>query len=402
MSAKRYPNLPNIHNCTGCMSCGDSCPQKCISYPDGKDGHWHAVVDTSKCVQCLRCERACPVLKRKKPLSSSSQPYASWSFDGRLRSISSSGGTFAQIARHFIMGGGYVVGAAIDGVKVKHIVINKQEDLHLLQGSKYIQSDTHGIFARVKQLLSEGNKVLFSGVGCQVAAIYNYLPQRLWENLFTIDLICHGVPSPLDLKRYLDMHDTTIVEIKSFRDKSWKAGYAMTCVDKNGKVIRDEDNYFFAAFNNNKSLRWSCYTCKFKTGLHRCSDITIGDFWGAVKFKEELKNGLSLSITHSSKGKQLIAESGLKYEEVDWDECLFRNRDYFYGNNLFRFNPIRWLYPRLIHKGSDKLVCQAIGSMHLREKKKHFLLFLDAIFQHFNYSVSNKMLKKQLWQIKKR
>lgn len=237
MSAKRYPVLPNIHNCTGCMACGDSCPHRCISYPEGKDGHWHAVVDKSKCIQCLRCEDSCPVLKRKKPLSTFSQPYASWSKNTDLRSASSSGGTFAQIATRFIQNGGYVVGAVIDGVKVKHIVINRLEDLHLLQGSKYIQSNTHGVYAHVKQLLSAGEKVLFSGVGCQVAAIYNFLPQRLWENLYTIDLICHGVPSPLDLKRYFDMHDAKIVEIKSFRDKSWKAGYAMTCIDKDGNIV---------------------------------------------------------------------------------------------------------------------------------------------------------------------
>lgn len=401
MTGKRYPGLPSAHSCTGCKACGDICPHQCISFPSGGDGHWYVNVDTSKCIRCLRCESVCPVINRRKPLSKASAPYAAWTVDTKLRSKSSSGGTFAQIALAFLHDGGYVAGAMIEETRVRHIVIQSDTELNLLQGSKYVQSDTSGIYSEVLTLLKNGKKVLFSGLGCQVAALYNVIPHRLWSNLFTIDLICHGVPSSMDLDRYLKMHDVKITKIISFRDKSWKNGYAMTCKDEKGNIIRDEDNYFFSAFNNNKSLRWACYTCKFKT-LHRCSDITIGDFWGAERYKSELPKGLSLCIVHSSKGQSLIANNCLVTNHVDWKECLTNNKDYFLGNNLFRYHPIRWLYPLLMKYGSDDFVKLTVGSMYSKSWFRNLIiLWMDKFFQHLNYKYSNKSLLKFIWALKK-
>jgi coenzyme F420-reducing hydrogenase beta subunit len=382
------------------MACGDVCPKQCINFPLKGDGHWHPVVNHDCCIQCLSCEHACPVLSKQKELSAASRPFAAWTNDDAMRLRSSSGGTFAQIAQRFIVDGGYAAGAVIDGVEVKHIVTNNVDDLPLLQGSKYIQSNTHGVYSEMKELLKNGNRVLFSGTGCQVAAIYNIVPERFWSNLFTIDLICHGVPSRYDLKRYLDMHDKKIIKINSFRDKTWKFGYAMTCTCEDGSIVRDDENYFYSAFNNNKSLRWACYNCKFKTGLQRCSDITIGDFWGGNQFMEQRSKGLSLCIIHSEKGKELLETSDLENHEIEWEECLPKNKDYFYANNLFRFNPIRWLYPVIIKCG-EKTIKHYIGSIELSRKKHILLILLDSIFQHFSLSINNKAIKKILCRLKK-
>lgn len=382
------------------MACGDACPKQCISFPLGADGHWQPKIDMNRCIQCHSCERACPVLHRKKELSVQSVPYATWTNNDGIRRLSSSGGTFAQIATSFLLEGGVVIGARIEGLDVRHILIQEIEDLPVLQSSKYIQSDTQSIYNQAKECLKVGKKVLFSGTGCQVAAIYNFIPEKYWNNLFTIDLICHGVPSRYDLWRYLGMHDKRIVGIKSFRDKSWKIGYAMTCIAEDGSMIRDDNNYFYNAFNNNKSLRWSCYNCKFKTGLQRCSDITIGDFWGGEKFQEERKKGLSLCVIHTNKGRALLSKTNIVVRETSWEECLPKNKDYFYPNNIFRYNPFRWFYPYLVRHLSDQVLNHVIGSNGNTESKKYIpLVLIDVIFQHFNYFLAKKAINKILWKV---
>ena len=155
------PKLPNTHKCAGCLACGDVCPTECISFPLMGDGHFHPHIDKNKCVQCLSCERVCPVLNMRKGLSERSQPYAVWSKDTKLRLKSSSGGVFGQIAKEFLSSGGYVAGATIEGLNVKHIIIHSVDKLPLIQGSKYLQSETVGIYKAVRKLLDKKRKFFF-------------------------------------------------------------------------------------------------------------------------------------------------------------------------------------------------------------------------------------------------
>lgn len=394
--------LPNKFHCTGCMACHDACPQSCISFQIGNDGHFVHKINFGKCIHCHMCEKSCPVLSPKKAHSKKSKPWAAWTPDDTLRLLSSSGGVFAEIAKEFLQKGGIVVGAAISGTNVIHIAISDIADLHKLQGSKYLQSDTCGIYRAVFNLLNSGKKVLFSGTGCQVAAVYNIVPQKLWDNLYTIDLICHGVPSRFDLEMFLNHLPKKVITVRSFRDKSWRFGYAMTCIANDGSILREDDNYFYAAFNNNKTLRWSCYNCPFKTGIERISDITIGDYWGAKGYDEQAKKGLSLCITHSNKGEQLLHESKLQQHELQWHEAIECNKDYYNPLNLFKFNPLRRIYPYAVKHFTYSMMKRAYGSQGITAPMFFPLMFLDAVFQHFNYRYSIKSYKKLLCKIQKR
>lgn len=402
MKGTRRPILPNRYHCMGCMTCGDACPNSCITFELMRDGHYMPKIDRERCVRCLRCEKVCPAIHSEKNKSTESSPFASWTKDKKLLKRSSSGGTFAQIASEFILRGGYVAGATITGVDVNHILINDINELHKLQGSKYIQSVTTGIFNAVLCKLKERKNVLFSGTPCQVAGLYNFLPQKLWANLYTIDLICHGVPSRNDLKMYLEHHDTKISQIASFRDKTWKFGYAMTLIDEAGNKVQDDNNYFYDSFNSNKTLRWSCYNCPFKDGLQRQSDITIGDFWGAKRFDEQKSKGLSLTIIHSQKGKKLFESSDIYKEEIRWEECLPKNKDYFNRRNFFKYNPLRLLYPKLI-KSCDFKTIKALYGKPEGKVKLIFkpLIFFDKIVYYIDYRYKISVVKSMLCQIKR-
>ncbi len=366
------------------------------------DGHFMPIIDEQLCISCHRCEKVCIVNNIYKPLSNESKPYASWTTDNNLLEKSSSGGTFAQIAIEFIENGGLVTGASIDGVEVKHILIDKISDLHLLQGSKYIQSITTGIYNEVLERLNDGAKVLFSGTPCQVSGLYNFVPMILWDNLYTIDLICHGVPSRKDLSMYLDSHTPKIKQILSFRDKSWKYGYAMTLIDLNGNKVQDDRNFFYDSFNSNKTLRWSCYKCPFKTGIQRQSDITIGDFWGAKRFDEQKTKGLSLCIVHSSKGQQLLETSNLHREEINWNECLPKNKDYFNPRNFFKFHPLRLLYPKLVNSCDFETIKILYGKSDKNVSLKYKpIKYLNSFFEFVDYRYKIRAVNKILCEIKK-
>lgn len=394
--------LVDKYHCTGCMACGDICPKRCISFELMRDGHFMPKIDKHLCIHCHKCKDVCPALNHKKELSAKTIPFASWANDDNLINLSSSGGTFAQLAKEFIQNDGFVVGASIDGVEVKHILIDKISDLHLLQGSKYIQSITTGIYNEVLRRLKNGAKVLFSGTPCQVSGLYNFIPNNLWNNLYTIDLICHGVPSRKDLSLYLDSHSTKIKKILSFRDKSWKYGYAMTLIDINGNKVQDDNNYFYDSFNSNKTLRWSCYKCPFKTGLQRQSDITIGDFWGAKRFEDQKTKGLSLCFVHSSKGQQLLENSKLHREGINWSECLPKNKDYFNSRNFFKFHPLRLLYPELVNSCDFETIKMLYGKADKNVGLRHKpIKYLNSLFQFVDYRYKRRAVKKILCEIRK-
>lgn len=366
------------------------------------DGHFMPIINKSECVQCLKCEQVCPAINIIRNKSTFSLPFASWTKNKELLMKSSSGGVFAQIADEFISQGGYVAGASISGVDVYHILINDLNDLNRLQGSKYIQSVTTGIYKDVLSKLNDGEKVLFTGTPCQVAGILNFIPKKLWNNLYTIDLICHGVPSRNDLSLYLTNHDTIITQIVSFRDKTWKYGYAMTLTDEDGNKVQDENNYFYDSFNANKTLRWSCYNCPFKDGLQRLSDITLGDFWGAKRFNEQKTKGLSLAIVHTIKGHRLFKSSDLHKEEISWEECLPKNKDYFYRRNLFKYHPLRRLYPLLIKSCDFNTIKVLFGKPEGKVKLVYKpIMLLDSIINYIDYRCKQRAVKKMLCKIKK-
>ncbi|MDE7088494.1 MAG: Coenzyme F420 hydrogenase/dehydrogenase, beta subunit C-terminal domain, partial [Prevotella sp.] len=196
--------LCDIDTCTQCQACVSICPVKCISMQEARDGFSIPIIDRTKCIECIACMKSCHKIN---PISEFQQPlktYACWTKKSTDRHNSSSGGAFSILARKILEEEGKVYGAFMnDRLMVEHIGIENSEDLALLQGSKYLQSNTHNIYSKVRDDLKKGRKILFSGTPCQIAGLYNYLKNKP-ENLFTCDVVCHGVPSQKAFDIYID------------------------------------------------------------------------------------------------------------------------------------------------------------------------------------------------------
>jgi coenzyme F420-reducing hydrogenase beta subunit len=323
----RKPVLADINTCTGCLACVDTCAKKALTAHYNDEGHLTYQLDSALCVECGLCEKACPVVSNYAygvNTLKDSTPYAAWGQDKQLRSKSSSGGVFAQLAQRAISNGGVVIGASLQNNEVKHIAVDKAEDIYLLQGSKYTQSDTEGIYKVVRKHLQEGRDVLFSGLGCQVAGLLSFLGNTPYKGeLYTVDLICGGVPSRFLIDYYL-RESSDVVGIVAFRSKQ---KYEFSVKDKNGQVRvvpLSERPLPLCGFYTELTNRYSCYDCKFN-GAHRKSDITIGDYWGDAEYVSEHKEGISVAVAHSEKGRNLLQQADIELREIGWDNFLMHN-----------------------------------------------------------------------------
>ena len=304
-------------NCTGCMACVDACPVKCICSITKKDGFKFPSIDGSKCISCGKCYSVCPVEVQAKH-KEEQHLFAAYSTDPFIKNRGSSGGVFELLARYFLGQGYYICGAAFEGTTLKHRVISSVETLTPLLKSKYVQSDMEKIYNDVLELLKKGEKVFYCGTPCQVSALINCIPKPLKTNLFTADIICHGVPSQKVFDEYIKMleqkHGGKISDF-SFRIKDNKYkhahGYSYR-VTKNGKVTIINGIYtessFYNAFKNYLFFRESCYNCQYAT-LQRVSDITLADFWGIEKydFNGSTDTGVSMIITNTRNGREVFS-----------------------------------------------------------------------------------------------
>lgn len=332
----RVSVIKNMDMCTGCGLCEVICPTNAIIMHYNQYGFLYPYINQSKCIQCGLCERKC--IAERTSLQKPIKSYAGITLDEKLKKKSSSGGIFAILADDILKKGGVVFGAAVVPkdrvVTVEHIGIYSLGELYKLQGSKYVQSDARKSYVEVKKNLEKGKKVLFSGTPCQVAALQSYLVES-YENLFTIDLICHGVPSALYWEKSLQekLKSGEHIFDVSFRDskEEYMKGYIAF---SNGKHIRNEvyspdtDSYC-NMFLGCDLFRESCYQCKYAR-IERCGDITIGDFWGFeqeydrdIIEKEEnvnLKQGNSFVLINTKKGISLcnnITKKKMWLYEVD-------------------------------------------------------------------------------------
>ena len=310
---KRIDCISNLEQkCTGCMACADVCPVKCISPIVKEDGFMYSIINKSECISCGKCYSVCPIETYEKH-NEEQKLYAAYSTDPIILNNGSSGGIFELLANHFAKQGYYICGAAFDGTELKHRVISPNNCLNPLLKSKYIQSDTQGIYNRITELIKKGEKVFFCGTPCQVSAMINITPKNLRKNLFAADIICHGVPSQKVFDDYIKTlekkHDGKISDF-SFRVKSNRYKHAH---GYSYKVTKSEKSFvvngiytnssFYNAFKNYLIFRNSCYDCRYAT-LQRVSDITLADFWGIEKydFDGNVDSGVSMIITNTQKG----------------------------------------------------------------------------------------------------
>lgn len=353
--------------CCGCGSCYVSCPRQCIEMQEDNEGFFYPRINESLCVDCHICEKSCPSLNVVSDVSEKKCYVAINNSDERM--LSSSGGMFVLLARKIIEDGGVVVGAAFDdNWLVHHVLCEKADDLTRLMGSKYLQSRNYEAYDATKRLLEENKKVLYTGTACQIAGLKRFL-KKDYYNLLTVDVLCHGVPSPGVWKRYLkeltQSYGNKITNV-SFRDKDtgWK-NYSMTICFGNGKTYSQkhcEDTYMHL-FLSNVILRPSCHVCKYKS-VDRPSDLTIGDAWGVDDLFPDYYDdkGTSVVVIHSAKGQALFdsISLSLNHKDIELDKILPETADSRKPVKMSGGRALGFLYYRLGQR-TDKILKVSIS-----------------------------------------
>lgn len=314
--------LCKISDCTGCLACMNVCPKDAIAVVEDKLGKTIPYIDKGKCISCGLCRRVCPELN-KQQFNRADCSYAVWSKSEKDIRLSSSGGAASVFAKIVIKNSGVVYGCASCDGTAKHMSVETIDDIDKLRGSKYVWSDIGMIYRDVQLKLNEGRMVLFTGTPCQIAGLKGYLCKD-FENLITMDIICHGAP-PI---AYLKTHINNKIGNSSFDSFSFRGEYDFfLTVRHKDKIIykkkREMDEYF-VAFSDALTYRDNCYSCRYAKP-DRVSDITVGDFWGIDRdsLKTSYKGRISVVLPNTIKGRAFFDEckDGLIYEKRTFDEA---------------------------------------------------------------------------------
>lgn len=374
--------------CTGCTACVNVCPRSCIQMVPDNYGFLRPVINQELCIDCGRCVKVCPnnkEIEKSYPLIC----YASWSLDEIDRETSTSGGISSVLSSYIVKQGGVVYGAAYQDGVVKHIRVSKEEDLHKLKGSKYVQSYVGDVFTFVIQDIQAGKIVLFWGTPCQTMGLKSFIENKRIQNTSHIiygEIICHGVPSQEILrdhiKNYLKIKEQ-ISDI-TFREPE---GYFLTLKGKDNILYRKgfpKDKYL-TGFQYGLFHRDCCYQCHYASP-NRISDITVGDFWGLGKTSYPKKK-VSVILCNTSKGKELIesVRNKLFLEERPIEEAVQGNTQLQYPSKKHEFYSLfHKLYPKYDYN-------LAINLSLIKFYIKHFiyeLLYRNKSFQKWYYRKS--------------
>lgn len=316
--------------CCGCTACVNICPVGCISMKEDEEGFSYPYIDKDKCIDCHKCENVCPIKNNKSNNTKDIDVICARSKKIDIVKDSTSGGFFTPLAQYVLDHKGKVVGAAYSSNKrIEHTIISGENsnDLSKLRGSKYVQSDLNSTFAEVKKDLDNGVLICFSGTPCQIEGLLNYL-EKDYDNLITVDLICHGTPSPKLWGKYIDYQEkkykSTVIGAY-FRKKTY--GYhsgTMELVFENGKKYNGSArvDLMLKCFLSEISSRPTCYECVFKNDTHR-SDFTIFDSWHAAELVAGLNDddlGYTNVFINSDKGKEVFSKIKDQYEYYPTDK----------------------------------------------------------------------------------
>lgn len=351
-------DIKDKSKCCGCNACYSICPQNCIEMIMDKEGFLYPYIDKSKCIKCNLCEKKCPILNDRKSVEF--QLYGAFSNDSEIIKKSSSGGLFSLLSKIILDNNGVVYGAKYNEKNlVVHDYITTYDEIDKLRGSKYVQSDINDSLRKVKQHLKEGLPVLFSGTPCHIAGLKSYL-EKYYENLYCIEIVCHGVPSPKvynDYIKFLEDKFKSKIQDINFREKSngWER-YSIFIRFENGETVIENaiENTYMKGFLKDLYIRPSCFQCRFKNFSSE-SDITLGDLWGISNIDKDFynNNGVSMVSINSKKGKELfekipeenICKNKFNLNDVSkYNQCLVKStplckeKDNFFkeynGNNL--------------------------------------------------------------------
>lgn len=315
-----------IEDCCGCGACSNACSQNAIKMEQNIYGVTFPVIDYSKCINCKKCLSVCN-FKLTNNKKQSKSYWIAINKDKDALKKSTSGGVFIELAKEIIRDNGIVYGCAWkneNGVLLpKHVRIEEPEMLFLLQGSKYVQSNTEGIYQKVKNDLKEGRRVLFSGTPCQIDGLYGFINNVKYDNLITVEVICHGVPSVgifRDYIRMLENKSNGKIQLFNFRDKNnnrWShcgTYYIKINGDTRHVKVFPNTSSYYHLFIMSVISRDCCYKCPYAT-KERTADFTLGDFWGVKKNELELLkdevdiyDGVSCVIANSEKADLMIRD----------------------------------------------------------------------------------------------
>ena len=305
--------LANKTICTGCGACAMACPQKAIGYYDDEEGFPSPYINEEKCIECGICNLVCPAI-HPPTLHLIREAYAAQLLDHRALMDSTSGGVFTAFSREIICQGGIIYGCIWDD-QYRAVVTKakNEEEIRNMRGSKYVWSWAGDSFPEIKTILDTGKPVLFTGLACQVAGLKAYL-RRDYDNLYTMDFLCSGAPSPLAFQSWLRTlsDDPLPSELNlKFRDKKpYGCGVHITYNGQKKRIAKKGEhisNPYYYAFFSHLLDRRSCYQCPYGTD-QRVSDISMGDYWGVVNYHREMdiKSGVSALMINSEKGARLL------------------------------------------------------------------------------------------------
>ena len=344
-----------VENCSSCGACANVCVHGAITMQLDKEGFYRPVIDASKCIHCGLCEKKCPwVTNVSNPHNSPNKPLtlAAYANDEFIRIHSSSGGIFTLLSNEILNRGGVVVGVAqLSSTRFGHIIVENKADLVKLQGSKYVQADVGSIYKNVRELLKNHRLVLFSGTPCQVAALYATLGNFASSNdLYTIDIVCHGVPSVKVFEKYineLEYQKNALFDSIVFREKStgWK-NYSLLYRFEKGKEILENHNQskYMRLFLSRICQNTSCCDCHYRK-LPRIADITLGDYWGVAQYHTEMDDdkGTSVVLLNTNQGRELFSsivdsvtqrESSLEYA-IARNPCIVKSSKRHFRRSAF-------------------------------------------------------------------
>lgn len=383
--------------CTACEACRSACPANAITMTPNEKGFLFPVIDESKCIRCNLCVKLCPenYVSTDQEYHTNKNVFAAWIKDKKIRKESSSGGIFSAIADYILSNEGVVFGACwADDLSVVFDCCTVREGLRKFRGSKYVQARIGDNYKKAKEYLDNGRDVLFSGTPCQIAGLKSYLT-RNYSNLITLDLICHGVPSPMVFKdyiQYMEKQHQDKIESVFFRKKkpAWSScsiclKFKHTIYMKNVQV----DPYFMG-FAGNFYLRECCLQCKY-ANLNRMGDITIGDFWGyrASSWKmRDFDMGCSSIILNTQKGAEVFGyiSRNLLFEKRTIEEVINGNssliRPYLKAENSDKFWE-EYLATKNFQAVSQKYLIPTqagIGNTFVRWTNRYIFLIPKPIF----------------------
>lgn len=354
-------DIQSKQDCCGCSACVQRCPKHCITMCEDEEGFIYPHIDMTLCIDCGLCEKVCPVRNPdvpKQPL----QVYAAKHVNSDVMLHSSSGGVFIVLATEIIKRGGVVFGARFDKQwAVIHSYVEKLDELPLFMRSKYVQSCIGSVYEDVESFLKRGRYVLFAGTPCQIAGLHRFLHKE-YEQLLTVDVVCHGVPSPMIWREYLaeickDAH-LTLQQITSvnFRAKQnegyeWKQYGLVVKSKQSEKTIHDvvyacdcQNDPYLKGFIRNLYIRPSCHHCPAKAGSSN-SDLTLGDFWGVESIEPAFYDGKGVNsvFVHTDKGRDFLAcLKDIFLMRVDYQQAILFNSSYYESTPLSRQRDKFW------------------------------------------------------------